>query len=352
MPSSDQPPIPTLSAAPLPAPSVARSSKQLDSTTDGTNGVHNEGDLSRETAGSSSGNGLFSLNSLSQGLAEERQRERLGVLRDLTADELLASQRRYTGGQATDPVPSDAPPLPCAVGFREKPLKGEDTHDVRDATLGGRTYKMIGVYDGHGGKQASDFCALHLLRYVEEAAAATKGSGSTLADMAAACEEAFLRCHEELRTTKGCIAGTTATVLVIDSQRREVLCCNVGDSSVLVVDQTYYGFASTDHRLHGNLDEQNRVLQVGSRLAYAMDPFTRMPAGSLRLWPGGLAVGRSLGDADCGEAVSAIPAVETVELPAHGGHLIMCSDGVWDSLGYATPPVESHGTAVTAPSDA
>ena len=56
--------------------------------------------------------------------------------------------------------------------------------------------------------------------------------------------------------------------------------------------------------------------------------------GPLRCWPGGLAVCRAIGDADCGAAICAVPAVHTVtcDTTASGGALIICSDGVWDAL--------------------
>lgn len=230
----------------------------------------------------------------------------------------------------------DDPPLNCSIGFCEKRLKGEDRHDFCDVECNGRPYKLFAVYDGHGGGAASEHCSIHLLRIIAEEAVKTPSGGASLVDdMRLACTIAFARCHEELRGQSGTTSGTTATVLVVDLQRREVLCCNVGDSAVIVLDPldtSKLGFASTDHRLHTNKDEQNRVLRMGSRLAYATDPVTKMPAGSLRLWPGGLAVGRSLGDADCGDAVSCEPSVNVVKLPVHGGQLVLCSDGIWDSI--------------------
>ena len=56
--------------------------------------------------------------------------------------------------------------------------------------------------------------------------------------------------------------------------------------------------------------------------------------GPLRCYPGGLAVCRAIGDADVGAAISAVPAVQTVtcDITASGSALIICSDGVWDSL--------------------
>ena len=67
------------------------------------------------------------------------------------------------------------------------------------------------------------------------------------------------------------------------------------------------------------------------RLGRALD-CKGSPAGPLRAWPGGLAVTRGIGDADCADIVSCEPACMTMEAPAEGGVLLACSDGVWDKL--------------------
>ena len=59
------------------------------------------------------------------------------------------------------------------------------------------------------------------------------------------------------------------------------------------------------------------------------------PIGVLRAWPGGLAVTRGVGDSDCGDMVSPSPAFTTLPLPAAGGAVAVCSDGVWDALSSA-----------------
>ena len=59
------------------------------------------------------------------------------------------------------------------------------------------------------------------------------------------------------------------------------------------------------------------------------------PGGPLRAWPGGLAVCRTIGDADCAAACSAVPALRTFTLDLSqslGAALVLASDGVWDSL--------------------
>jgi serine/threonine protein phosphatase PrpC len=54
--------------------------------------------------------------------------------------------------------------------------------------------------------------------------------------------------------------------------------------------------------------------------------------GPLRVWPGGLAMSRTLGDAEAGDLVPGAPAVAQVTLPSTGARLVIASDGVWDVL--------------------
>jgi len=54
------------------------------------------------------------------------------------------------------------------------------------------------------------------------------------------------------------------------------------------------------------------------------------PYGPLRAWPGGLAIARCLGDADCLSIVSPQPATRTHPFSSQSSILIVASDGVWD----------------------
>jgi serine/threonine protein phosphatase PrpC len=54
--------------------------------------------------------------------------------------------------------------------------------------------------------------------------------------------------------------------------------------------------------------------------------------GPLRIWPGGLCVSRSIGDIDVGRVVIAAPHIRQVLVPSWGCRVVICSDGVWDTL--------------------
>jgi Protein phosphatase 2C len=64
---------------------------------------------------------------------------------------------------------------------------------------------------------------------------------------------------------------------------------------------------SGNHRLDDCKAERERVLAAGSAVARSRDNGEEV--GPLRVWPGGLAMSRSIGDAAAGDAVTAVPDV-------------------------------------------
>lgn len=64
------------------------------------------------------------------------------------------------------------------------------------------------------------------------------------------------------------------------------------------------------HRLDDSQSERDRVTSQGLTIAQGMNG-QGLPRGPLRAWPGGLAVARSIGDADC-PAAWAEPSVSSL----------------------------------------
>ena len=91
-----------------------------------------------------------------------------------------------------------------------------------------------------------------------------------------------------------------------------------------------FQWLTENHRIEVNKDEQRRVVACGGTLARAC--VGGRERGPLRAWPGGVACARSIGDADCGAIISAVPALSTLSYPERGAALVICSDGVWDTL--------------------
>lgn len=86
---------------------------------------------------------------------------------------------------------------------------------------------------------------------------------------------------------------------------------------------------SGNHRLDDNEAEQQRILAQGGELApvhYEDEGYV----GALRVWPGGLAMSRTIGDVRAGDLVTAVPEVKRVRdgdaYIVHG--VWLCCDGV------------------------
>ena len=203
-------------------------------------------------------------------------------------------------------------------------LKGEDASMSTVLKVNGRSLSVASIMDGHGGNQAAALCCTNLPGRIESAVS----SGSSIEE---ACLRAFALCDEEIREA-GTTSGTTATVIVHDHAARRLVCCNVGSSNALLITASEVSRITVDHRLQGNTAEQERVRSAGAIVAYARHPTGGYPSGPLRMWPGGLATGRSIGDADCEDFAICEPAISAHEVPPTGACVVACSDGVWDAL--------------------
>ena len=226
---------------------------------------------------------------------------------------------------------------PRCSGEHTEHLKHEDTTASLEVELPhtGAILSLICVADGHGGPEASSWLRDHVLPLITSRA----GDGSSDA-LQRACVAAFKEADAAAKALAAdCAAvdmfssgecGSTLTVVILNHKTREVTCANVGDSEALLVHRDGHEALCTSHRLDDNEDECARVKELGHKLAQAADSEGR-PGGPMRAWPGGLAVTRGIGDGDCPYSIC-LPALKTVQVPASGGVLVVCSDGVWDSL--------------------
>ena len=211
-------------------------------------------------------------------------------------------------------------------GASTKVLKGEDFFTVQTFTIGSEPVTFGLVADGHGGREAAAYCADHVLDKIALGAA----DGSTAA-LHLSAVEAFKALHTEVRNIPKCNAGSTLTVCALNLSRRELSVWNVGDSLGLLVHAGGYLQLGESHRLQNSTEEQQRCLALpGASLGRATNA-SGVAEGGLRAYPGGLAVTRCIGDADCGDVVSPLPAYSTFPLPVGGGAVVMATDGVWDN---------------------
>ena len=165
---------------------------------------------------------------------------------------------------------------------------------------------VVAVADGHGGA-ARRGCAARLEPLVRDAPIDAE-----------ALRRAFRALHAECARLDDC-SGAALTVCAIDEATGEFACANVGDVHCMLVTPTSYLWMSTSHRLQDNAAERARLAD-----------HVRVDAGPPRLFPGGLACARSVGDVDCPHA-SCEPDVAHGVL-VDGAVLVLASDGVWDAL--------------------
>ena len=221
-------------------------------------------------------------------------------------------------------VASSKGELQVMCGGFQKELKGEDRFMFHDASVGGDHCYFALVADGHGGKDAVQLAAQRTLPFIIQEA--KDGSG---AELNRACVKSFRTLHEEI-CASGTTAGSTLTVCCMNASRHELHVWNVGDSLAVLVDTDGHAPLGVSHRLETNPDEQARLHAFGVKLRRASTAEGK-EGGPLRAWPGGLAVTRCVGDADC-RFVIPEPAWSTCPAPPKGGALLACTDGVWDLM--------------------
>eukprot|EP00316_Scyphosphaera_apsteinii_P021162 CAMPEP_0119332014 /NCGR_PEP_ID=MMETSP1333-20130426/81851_1 /TAXON_ID=418940 /ORGANISM="Scyphosphaera apsteinii, Strain RCC1455" /LENGTH=369 /DNA_ID=CAMNT_0007341751 /DNA_START=96 /DNA_END=1205 /DNA_ORIENTATION=+ len=229
------------------------------------------------------------------------------------------------------------------MGSFSRTLRREDRWLKTEETIGEDQVFFGVVADGHGGSEASEHAVARVVQYICSEAA----GDATSASLKWAGQRAFARLHEEV-CASGTTAGTTLTVCAVNPHRRELTTMNVGDSIALLYPRPLKSLPTTaaasqpqqltaDHRLQTNTKEQLRCKLQGAMIARAVDPTTGGPGGPLRVWPGGVAQVRTIGDADVGRIISPLPASSTIILPDTGSwDCIICSDGVSDALAYPT----------------
>ena len=241
----------------------------------------------------------------------------------MKSHETVATTARSGPATSASAVASSKVAIQVMCGGFQKNMKGEDRFMIHDATIGGDYCYFTLVADGHGGKDAVQLAAQGILPCIAQEA--KDGSG---AELHRACVKGICALHAEI-CASGTTSGSTLTVCCINASRHELHVWNVGDSLAVLVDTEGHAPLGVSHRLEVNPDEQARMQALDVQLGRAM--VDGKPGGPLRAWPGGLAVTRCVGDADC-HFVIPEPAWSTCPVPPKGGALLACTDGVWDLM--------------------
>lgn len=172
---------------------------------------------------------------------------------------------------------------------------------------------IYGVFDGHAGARASQFCSDWFSSYLRRQNSFIDNIPEALKSTFANIDKDFMRTGKE--------DGTTAcTCVIIGGQR--IICANAGDSRAIVVkkDGTVVPL-SKDHK-PGSAEEMNRITDLGGKVLYH--------AG----WrvEGKLAVSRAIGDASLKPYVTSDPDIRDYSIQPDDWFLVMASDGIWVSI--------------------
>ncbi|CAK8991142.1 unnamed protein product [Durusdinium trenchii] len=177
----------------------------------------------------------------------------------------------------------------------------------------GGTWGFFAVYDGHGGREAVEYCELRLHEQVAQEMK-TLGPHEAL-------KATFQKIDSQLGMYGAWNHGTTATVALLcrreGTREGELYVAHVGDSRAVLIPKVDSCRSLTrDHRPSDPL-EAERVRAEGGRV-------TEGRVG------GDLAISRSLGDHRLkGKGVSPMPEVTSMKI-ADGQVLILATDGLWD----------------------
>ncbi len=244
----------------------------------------------------------------------------------------------------------------------------EDAH-IHSVDIGpNKNVDVFGVFDGHGGKEVSQFVKIHFVEALENNENFKKG------DYKAALKENFLKMDEMMRTDEGkselvelakkskkedeeqdarlgntgqnnqmdmlikmlknkpdddvaMMTGCTSCVCLIDHQNKKLYFANAGDSRVVLCKKGTAEAMSMDHKPELP-EEKNRI--------YKADGF--ITEGRVK---GNLNLSRGLGDLEYKgntklppeeQMITANPDIREEDLTQECDFIIIGCDGIWDCL--------------------
>ena len=216
--------------------------------------------------------------------------------------------------------------------------------EAHELLLDGATYSLVVVMDGHNGYEAAQFCCKIIEREIharlpegawpqhdsiagQQWLAQIRGA---LACSISACERKF--------SAAGLMAGTTVTLVLITGWL--VTAANIGDSAAFVDTGKRIVPLTEDHRLDFSpqselermrtYEPKYKIRRLDVHMGGPAEEF-ELGVGPLRIWPGGIAVSRGIGDFSVGSIVLSAPRIVQMRVPEGGARLVIASDGLWDA---------------------
>eukprot|EP00764_Aduncisulcus_paluster_P011104 gnl/Carplike_NY0171/4107_a5555_338.p1 GENE.gnl/Carplike_NY0171/4107_a5555_338~~gnl/Carplike_NY0171/4107_a5555_338.p1 ORF type:complete len:604 (+),score=162.77 gnl/Carplike_NY0171/4107_a5555_338:187-1812(+) len=235
----------------------------------------------------------------------------------------------------------------CAVFDVISELRKSQSSEVEkhlnqvEKSLGHAPLCCFGVFDGHCGAEAAQMAAAQLWKVFSRREELIKGD----------IEEAWVSAFKEMDDSilaysrkTGNISGTTACVAALHGDN--VTIANSGDSRAVLFRGGRCEDLSTDHK-PSRLSEKKRIKEAGGDVHPTLVQFGAggpiLTVGPDRVWPGGLALSRGLGDINFKDLdhlsthkvsaplVSYVPEITRTQLwPVRDEAIIIACDGLWD----------------------
>ncbi|XP_066381747.1 probable protein phosphatase 2C 32 [Miscanthus floridulus] len=202
----------------------------------------------------------------------------------------------------------------CRRGKGRRRVEMEDRHVAKVALGGDPQVALFGVFDGHGGKNAAEFAAENMPKFIAEEFKKVKGG-----EIEGAVKRGYLKTDEEFlkRDESGGACCVTAVL-----QKGGLVVSNAGDCRAVLSRAGKAEALTSDHRASRE-DEKERIENLGG--------FVVNYRGTWRV-QGSLAVSRGIGDGHLKQWVVADPDTRTLLVDQQCEFLILASDGLWDKI--------------------
>ncbi|ESO92097.1 hypothetical protein LOTGIDRAFT_180731 [Lottia gigantea] len=205
----------------------------------------------------------------------------------------------------------------------------EDAHNCLTDFDESSDTSLFAVYDGHGGSEVAQYCALYLPKFIKNLSEYEKG------DLAECFKAAFLKfdatlVDEEVIKELKVLAGDDDGGDEDESLMRgkQLIVANAGDSRCVLSRDGQCVELSFDHKPEDEI-EKNRIEKAGGKVT---------ADGRVN---GGLNLSRALGDhwykrnADLPaeeQMISACPDLQTVNIEDNDEFIVLACDGIWNYL--------------------
>eukprot|EP01006_Ploeotia_vitrea_P037412 TRINITY_DN66127_c2_g11_i1.p1 TRINITY_DN66127_c2_g11~~TRINITY_DN66127_c2_g11_i1.p1 ORF type:complete len:367 (-),score=156.42 TRINITY_DN66127_c2_g11_i1:67-1101(-) len=201
---------------------------------------------------------------------------------------------------------------------------------------------FFAVFDGHGGHVSAEYCRRHVHQNIVKDQNFGIDSVQAVANGLLQTENNFLAAARKLNLTTS--SGTCVICALFEGD--QLIIGNVGDSRAVLCRGKKAVPLSDDHK-PDRPDERRRVETLGGAVARSeQEAFNKdlctslcnclcscLATAPMRVYPGGLAVSRTIGDIGlkATKLISAEPEMRTHTIePGRDKFLILACDGVWD----------------------